>query len=130
MTKNDGLEGWRARRKKEKSEDIYAAAIRCFESTGFYGTSVVDIAEAANVSTATIYNHFKSKEDLFAACIDRVRTDGRCSSAASDFLGLITSKDLAAIRVPQECVTARSTISKYVEAGRHLNIENSGRDLA
>lgn len=54
-----------------KTECIVNAALRVFLDTG-YGAATVDaIAAAAGVSKATIYTRFASKEELFAAVIER-----------------------------------------------------------
>ncbi len=44
-----------------------AAAIEEFHEFGFAGTSMDRIADRANVSKRTVYNHFESKENLFFA---------------------------------------------------------------
>ncbi|QPK64620.1 TetR/AcrR family transcriptional regulator [Methylomonas sp. LL1] len=53
-----------------KRQAILDAAKRAFISHGYSGASVEAIAEAAPVSKPTLYNHFKSKQDLFAAVIE------------------------------------------------------------
>lgn len=56
-------------RKKMSGEarktEITIAARGEFAKKGFYGTSIRDIAKAANVSEALIYRHFPSKEALY-----------------------------------------------------------------
>jgi AcrR family transcriptional regulator len=44
-------------------------SISLFWRQGFQGTSVRDVAKAANLTTGTLYNEFGGKEDLFAATI-------------------------------------------------------------
>ena len=44
---------------------IFKAACSLFRRQGFHGTSTREIAERAGVSLGNIYNHFKTKEDLF-----------------------------------------------------------------
>ena len=56
----DGFE----RRKEQKKESIRRAAIELFQNHGFKKVSISDIAERADVSQVTIYNHFGSKEEL------------------------------------------------------------------
>ncbi|HAH05756.1 MAG TPA: hypothetical protein DCM05_04390 [Elusimicrobia bacterium] len=46
-------------------ERILKAATTLFRRQGFHGTSTREIAEKAGVSLGNIYNHFKTKEDLF-----------------------------------------------------------------
>jgi AcrR family transcriptional regulator len=50
---------------EQRKADIAMAARGAFARTGFYGTSMREIARAANVSEALIYRHFSSKEELY-----------------------------------------------------------------
>jgi AcrR family transcriptional regulator len=54
---------------------LLTEASRLFCQKGFHGTSTRDIAEAAGVSLGNIYNHFKSKEEIFAALLARYEAD-------------------------------------------------------
>jgi len=51
-----------------KREAIVQAATALFQQHGFDGISMDKVAEAAEVSKRTLYNHFPSKEELFAHC--------------------------------------------------------------
>ena len=51
--------------KKDRKEEIFDAAIKCFNKTGYYETSIDKIAERAGISKGGIYYHFKSKDELF-----------------------------------------------------------------
>ncbi|MEM7117121.1 MAG: TetR/AcrR family transcriptional regulator [Chloroflexota bacterium] len=62
------------RRKSPKRTAVIAAATEEFLTYGFSGTSMDRIAEAANVSKRTVYDHFPSKEDLFQAIADEILT--------------------------------------------------------
>lgn len=46
-------------------ERLETVARRCFLQNGYQETTIRDIAEAAQVSPAAIYNYFKNKDDLF-----------------------------------------------------------------
>lgn len=59
-----------------KRESILDAAVQEFGTSGFDNTSMDRISEVANVSKRTVYNHFPSKEDLFAAIVERLKS--RC----------------------------------------------------
>ena len=58
--------------RESKREAILDAAHRVFLEVGFGATSMDAIAVAAKVSKQTVYNHFGSKEELFAAMIRNV----------------------------------------------------------
>ncbi len=51
-------------RSELKREAIVEAAKRAFEAYGVQGTSMDKLAEIAQVSKRTVYNHFTSKEEL------------------------------------------------------------------
>lgn len=51
---------------------IIDAAIEEFQAAGFEGTSMDRIAARASVSKRTVYNHFPSKEALFAAILHQL----------------------------------------------------------
>jgi AcrR family transcriptional regulator len=51
--------------KKEKKQKILQAAIKEFASKGFKATKISSIAESADIGKGTIYEYFKSKDELF-----------------------------------------------------------------
>ncbi|AEV64498.1 TetR/AcrR family transcriptional regulator [Pseudomonas ogarae] len=57
---------------ERKREAILQAAIAEFRSSGFEITSMDKIAATAGVSKRTVYNHFPSKEALFAEILNRL----------------------------------------------------------
>ena len=54
-----------------KREAIVEAAIAEFRAHGYDGTSVDKVAATRRVSKRTLYNHFPSKEELFAEILRR-----------------------------------------------------------
>jgi TetR/AcrR family transcriptional repressor of mexJK operon len=54
----------------EKTEAIITAARQTFLSKGFDAASMDQIALVASVSKRTVYNRFRSKEELFGAAIE------------------------------------------------------------
>lgn len=54
-----------------KREQIIDVALTLFYQEGFHATGVEKIREAANVSKKTLYNHFKSKDELILAVLRR-----------------------------------------------------------
>ncbi|CAD5200584.1 TetR/AcrR family transcriptional regulator [Pseudomonas sp. FEN] len=64
-----------------KREAIIQAAIEAFRADGFEVTSMDKIAAKAGVSKRTVYNHFPSKEELFAEILHHLWA---CSAAQMD----------------------------------------------
>ncbi len=62
-----------------RRQAILEASRPLFAVNGFRGTSVRDIARAANVSEALLYKHFASKEELYEKMMDYT---GRVSATA------------------------------------------------
>jgi TetR/AcrR family transcriptional regulator, regulator of autoinduction and epiphytic fitness len=57
-----------------KRQAIIEAAIDEFRSSGFEATSMDRIAARAGASKRTVYNHFPSKDELFAAILHQLWT--------------------------------------------------------
>jgi AcrR family transcriptional regulator len=49
---------------------VIGAATELFESRGWSGTGMRDVARAAGVSVETVYAAFRSKSELLTACVD------------------------------------------------------------
>ncbi|MBN2025377.1 MAG: TetR/AcrR family transcriptional regulator [Actinobacteria bacterium] len=58
---------------EERRRSIIEAARPLFAEKGFHGTSIREIARAADVSEALIYKHFPSKEALYEELLDYTR---------------------------------------------------------
>ena len=52
---------------------ILAAAADAFAERGFADTAMDDVAATAGITRLIVYRHFESKEDLYAAVLQRVR---------------------------------------------------------
>lgn len=50
--------------KEQKKESIILGALKLFSNTGFYATTIPDIAKALDMSVGNMYNYFKSKDAL------------------------------------------------------------------
>jgi AcrR family transcriptional regulator len=57
---------------QDSRDEILRAAMRLFASRGFHETSMSEVARAARVSKALIFWHFKTKEELFVAVLNRL----------------------------------------------------------
>lgn len=59
-------------RAQDSRDEILQAAIRLFARRGFHETSMSEVAREARVSKALIFWHFKAKEELFLAVLNRL----------------------------------------------------------
>ena len=74
---------------EKKRAAIVDAARKNFLTHGYAGAGMAEIAHDADVSTATLYKHFASKEALFAAVVKQV------ARSTGDYSGLFTPNDTA-----------------------------------
>lgn len=52
-------------KKEKRIEDIFEAALQCFNETGYAATSMENIAAKAHISKGGMYHYFGSKRELF-----------------------------------------------------------------
>jgi AcrR family transcriptional regulator len=71
---------------EERRNEILDTADELFGQKGFDGTSTNDILEKVGIARGTLYYHFKSKEDIMDALIERynVRLLGAAQEIAAD----------------------------------------------
>lgn len=65
----------RAKRQAQTRQRIVQATVALHEERGPAATTVAEIARRAGVSRLTVYNHFPTDGDLFAACQRQFFTD-------------------------------------------------------
>lgn len=58
-----------------KKDTILLAGTRLFAEKGFSDTSMAELAEINNIASATIFYHFKNKEELFLAVLKNVKNE-------------------------------------------------------
>ncbi|MGE7915041.1 TetR/AcrR family transcriptional regulator [Lysinibacillus xylanilyticus] len=71
---------------KERRNEILDAADELFGQKGFDGTSTNDILKKVGIARGTLYYHFKSKEDIMDALIERYNAQilGAAKAIATD----------------------------------------------
>jgi AcrR family transcriptional regulator len=72
MTEADSRVGTNESRAQDSRDEILKAATRRFADRGFHETSMSEVAREAGVSKALIFWHFKTKEELFLAVLNRL----------------------------------------------------------
>lgn len=69
----------------DTQRQVWEAAVRLFAAQGFHGTGIRELAEAARLSSATLYHYMGTKEDLLfsimKASLDRLITAAERVSA-------------------------------------------------
>ena len=100
------------------------AASRLFKERGLSGTSISDIASAANAFPSQITYYFRTKEALFveAACRDMLYVARAAEQAA---VGALAPRDYT--RALVETVTATDSVAFFAEA---LTLTRRRQDLA
>ena len=68
---NDQAAGLRERKKHATREALVRAGLELFVERGYDETTLAEIADAAGVSTRTIFAYFPSKEDILFSTIER-----------------------------------------------------------
>lgn len=126
----------KARLLERKQEAIKAAAKELFLRHGYANTTMEMVAAQANVSIMTLYRHFRSKDVLFQAVIQRfcARHENDISEEfwqgdPSEVLHRIGRRRLAFILDPEEISLYRviiGALEQFPEVGQtyyHLRIE-------
>lgn len=107
---------------------ILDAAVHLYAKVGYHGTSIRDIASEADVTAASIYYHFKSKQDILQAImvtiLDDVTAETREALSAADdrpdaqLAALVKSWVLFHIRRQPEAFIGASEIRSLDDEGR------------
>lgn len=71
----DNAESRGSRRKRQTREKLLQAAMELMAERGMDGVAINEITERADVGFGTFYNHFPSKEAIYAALIKQVFED-------------------------------------------------------
>lgn len=75
MTAVEGHAAPQARRAGARKAELVALASRLFRERGYHGVGMRAIAEAADMQAASIYHHFRNKEELLLEAIFVVDRD-------------------------------------------------------
>lgn len=61
--------------KEVRREHLLEAALECFSAKGYYASTVDDIVRYSNLSKGSVYNYFKSKEEIFIHLLQKKRQE-------------------------------------------------------
>ena len=96
--------------REDRLEAVVAAARQRFQTYGYKGTSVADIAGDVGVNAGSVHWYFPSKDDLFAAVLARISEESRDSVDA----------DLATGATPMDALVG-FLASAEVYRGMHID---------
>ena len=86
----------------ERKNEILDAAAVLFMKKGFDNTSTNDILDAVGIARGTLYHHFKSKEEVMDALIDRQMEKilSAARQAAADLSVPVAERSIRTITAP------------------------------
>jgi AcrR family transcriptional regulator len=107
-----------------RQQHILEAAISVFESHGYRGATIKNIAQESGVSDGTIYNVFENKEAILFAVLDALLrgSDGQKTDSVPDLEQMVsarwaelTPETLSMVRVIwSEALTDRALAERYL----------------
>lgn len=95
-----------ARRRDRKVADILAAAADVLSERGFYEMSLDEVADRLDLTKASLYHYFSSREELVSACLETLATTANerlrqvattVSGTASERLAMLIRAQLSLI---------------------------------
>jgi len=120
--------GLRERKKQRTREAIARAAHELFATRGYHETTLPEIAEAADVSTRTIFSYFPSKEDILfsdfslvrealaQALAERPEGEDALETVRTFILGLHDVKESELDEQLRYCITNDETLRSHLRA--------------
>jgi AcrR family transcriptional regulator len=92
---------------RERRQTLEDAALALFLERGFHAVGLRDLAAVAGVSLGNIYNHYKGKDELFAALVERLYAEFAASTEIPTFL--------ATCKLPDDIVRFGKVLDGMVE---------------
>jgi AcrR family transcriptional regulator len=92
---------------------ILEAAMTVFRRHGFRRSSIEETAEAAGLTRQALYHHFKSKEALFRAVIERVHDGALADGAAAAERAEAAGGTLADIIIAQVAARLKAFVASF-----------------
>src|SRR5258708_22013251 len=99
---------------RERSEEVYRAALRLFREKGYHATSMQDIAAAVGLYKGSLYHYIGGKEDLLIQVFERAmasllaeveRIVGDASLSPRTQLRLVVQAHVAAVADNRDALT-------------------------
>jgi AcrR family transcriptional regulator len=71
MAHRNGVSGTQRNDRRERGEEVYAAALRLFREKGYHATSMQDIAAEVGLYKGSLYHYIGGKQDLLVQVFER-----------------------------------------------------------
>jgi AcrR family transcriptional regulator len=81
----------------ERRQQLIDAAVRVFADRGFRGATTREIAVAAGVTEAVIFQHFPDKDSLYAAILEQKSRDHQAQQWIADMQATAETGDTSAV---------------------------------
>ncbi len=94
-----------------RRHDLLSAAERLFSKRGFFKTSMADIAEAAEFAIGTVYQFFRSKEEIYISLIE---------AKMEEFERLLEARMVEASSATEQLGAVIRTKLEYFEENRNF----------
>ena len=126
----------RKNNQKETVERIINAGMQLFYEKGFDKTSMYDIVEVSDMSKGAIFYHFKTKEDIFEAAMERQfeYVTGRMHGFLDEMKGLNGKEKLIALVkrniTDNEIVSTNEKMMKIGMVSPHIIMAHIRRNVA
>lgn len=101
----------KSREQEWRRLDILNAAERLFSENGFFKTSMVEIAESAEFAIGTVYQFFKSKEEIYISLIE---------NKMEDYAALMETRLAEVTSSPEKLQAVIRTKLEYFEQNRNF----------
>ncbi|MDO5415586.1 MAG: TetR/AcrR family transcriptional regulator [Lachnospiraceae bacterium] len=101
---------------EEKKQSIINAALQCFGRYGYEKTSIQDIAEAAHISKASVFQYFGSKKQLYQFLLEYCKgiTMEMFDREALDEEADLFERILASARMKAETLKRQPFLTQFI----------------
>lgn len=103
----------------ERRRQILESAKRVFARRGYHDTNISHICEELRIARGTLYQHFQSKQDVFAAVVQDMLDRLRAAIAAEP-----------PVEIPAGLRPTRDQVIRYAASGLHRILEAVFEDEA
>lgn len=109
---------------------VISASLRTFYERGYYGASIRDIAAEADMTAASIYHYFDSKQDILRVVMTGIMQDALASTRSALInAGPTPAEQLSRLVEAWVVFHAERRIEAHVGASELRSLEEAGRHV-